>query len=264
MQAPEGALVESYLVRDRNALALYGNFAQIIHDLDLHIVSQGLDYDPFTRQLLIDGLSALGLHLATRPVDEYVGWTVQIRQPLMNLFFTGDARTGALVGRAFTDPEDVAARDESVFFSQSKREFGDPQLSSVAVTGVDLYGVVEQFYEKSEQKLARFFPRDAIAGFIVALPDVDANWLRAVSPEEAFDLARRPRVEHLADRYFRFRCGCDSDKVAGILVGAYGQALDELFGDSDEVEVECPRCASRVSVSRRGYERLLRDHSQRR
>jgi molecular chaperone Hsp33 len=53
----------------------------------------------------------------------------------------------------------------------------------------------------------------------------------------------------LETRHFRFHCGCDLDKILPIL-GSWRDKPEELFGDAQEVIIQCPRCAARYQVTR--------------
>lgn len=253
MNAANEVLLETHLIRGRDTLVVYASFCPLLEDLDFHLLSLGIQHDALTRQILGDGLTALGLHLATRPVEEYVGWTVSIQKPMMNLFFTGTADTGCIVGRAFLDG--VEPRPDNVFISQSKRDVGEPQLSNISVAGIDVFAMVEQFYEQSEQKVGRFFHRELDHAFLLSLPGAKREWLEQVETDEVFEQRACSRVEHLSTRPLHFRCGCD----AGILVGAHGRSPEALFSEDREVEVECPRCAATILVNREDYENLLRE-----
>lgn len=257
MSRPTDVRIDSHLIRERDALVVYGDFRFLLQDLDLHLLSQGVQHDAFTRHVLADGLTALGLHLSSRPPDEYVGWTVSIQKPLMNLFFTGSLDSGCIVGRAFL--EGVEPRQDNTFISQTNRGFGDAQLSSVSVQSVDLFEMVEEFYRQSEQKEARYFHEEPAVALLVALPGADLEWIGSVGTREVFSLPGSAQVEHLATRHLSFRCGCDRNKIAGILVGAYGASPETLFSQDAEIEVECPRCAGKITVTREEYDRILNE-----
>ncbi|MEM7235842.1 MAG: Hsp33 family molecular chaperone HslO [Planctomycetota bacterium] len=248
--------IYSYLYRERDVVVLFGDLTRILEDFSLHVLSVGLEYDGLTHQLLSDGLQALSFHLATRPADEYVGWTICVEDPRAYLFFTGSSRSGAVVGRAFDD--EVEAKQENIFVSQVKRDDGETRTSSVPVEGVDLFGMVEGYYRTSEQKLARFFHRDSVVAFAQALPNADNEWLRKVGTDEIFDLHESGKLDYLATREFRFRCGCHKDRIAGLMVGAYGTKTDDLFQSDPSVEVQCPRCGANTVITREDYERLLK------
>jgi hypothetical protein len=262
MPASNVARLKKYLLADREAVVVLGDFSPLIEDLDLHILSCGLNYDGFVRQLLADGVSALALHLTLRPRDEYVGWTVSIQKPEpLNLFFTGNSGSSSVAGRAFL--EGVEPRDENVFVAQVKRGLGELRASTVAVEGVDLYGMVEAYYEQSEQNLARFFHRSqGPVAMVAALPDADPDWLRGLDGEAVFAVPSLDQAKLLAAWDFSFRCGCDASKVGLDLFGLTRGHPELLFASEDEVTVDCRRCGASYRFTRRDYEACRQRHEE--
>ncbi len=245
----------SFLARDENVLVLVGNFDPIAAELELHALSNGLSYDAFVRQVLCDGLIALGMHLAARPVDEYVGWTVSVQEPAMNLFFTGSTQDEALAGRAFLDEAEVRLRDHNLFVSQSRRPSAETHESFVEVDGIDVFGMVEHYYSQSEQRHGRFLTaegRDVI--LLQSLPDSDVAWLQNVTREEIEQRLNESRLQFLAERHFHFRCGCDRGRMLGMLKAAYGPDSSALFESDETVELQCRRCGARLDVTETEYQ----------
>jgi molecular chaperone Hsp33 len=177
----------------------------------------------------------------------------------MNLFFTGDFDAGTVIGRAFL--EGIEPRPENVLISQLRTSHGEVRTSSVSVRGIDIFAMVERYYAQSEQRLARFLHLESRAVLILGLPHADVRWIRSLQPEAAFRLPRRRSVKLLARRRILLRCGCDREKIAGVLVGVYGPAPEALFSQDSSVEVDCPRCGARLTVTRTDYERAWRDGS---
>ena len=244
--------VACYLIREHDVLAFYGDFRPLGVDLDLHILSCGLQYDPLARQLLLDGLIALALHLCARPAGEHVGWTVSIQRPAMNLFFTGDASETTVVGRVFLGG--VEPRSHNVLISQTTSVHSEARRSSVDVEGIDIFAMVERYYRQSEQRPARFFASEAQSALVLGLPDADGRWIANLSDREVFRLPSRGEGL-LSRRRVSLRCGCDRLKITNALVGIYGGMTDDLFRSDPAVEVECPRCGARVVVTRGDYDR---------
>ncbi|HLU49993.1 MAG TPA: hypothetical protein VK116_17965, partial [Planctomycetota bacterium] len=132
MEVGTTATTRSYLVRDREVVATLTDFTPVIREMELHFLTLGVQYDPFVFQLLTDGITALALHLSSRPLDEHTAWTVSIQNPWpVNLFFAGSSRFESVVARAFL--ENVRERDRNVFVSQTRREFGKEQTSYIDV-----------------------------------------------------------------------------------------------------------------------------------
>jgi molecular chaperone Hsp33 len=246
------AEVRSNLVRSRDVVAFEGDFRAVVEDAELHNLAYSLDVDPLGRCLLADGLAALGLHMAARRRDEHIGWTISIQEPPLNLFLTADVGAGTLVGRVFA--AGVEPRGENLFLAQVKQGAGEPVLSTVPVEGLDIFAMVERFYAKSEQRLARFFHQNHRVLLVQSLPDTDLEWLARIDAAEAFGLLADARTKGLETRRVRWHCGCDKRKIVEVLIGLYGDAVDELFGREAESEVHCPRCGSSFVVERGEYE----------
>jgi len=246
--------VSVFFARERDVLILAGEFQPLIDELDLHVLSNGLDYDPFVHQVLVDALMALGLHLASRPADEYAGWTISLQQPRLNLFCTGSSQDEAVVGRAFIDEQDVRERASNLFVVQSRRPGTELHESYVDVEGVDVFAMAEAYYARSEQKLVRYVFAPGLTAMVQALPDVDVAWFQNLDGAEVQALRSSKEVEPWTTRRFAFRCGCDRKRIIGTVRSSFGSALDELFGGAPTIDVGCPRCGAQLTISRKECE----------
>src|SRR6056297_1594322 len=92
--APEPIEIRCYFVRERNALAVRGEFSSIYTDYYLHLMQHRIRYGEEQDNILKDGLAAMTLHLASRPWNEAVAWTINWQDPLQNIFLTGSNRLG--------------------------------------------------------------------------------------------------------------------------------------------------------------------------
>jgi hypothetical protein len=114
-------------------------------DYYLHLMQHGLRNDKEADHRMKDILSALTLHLCSRPQDEVVAWTINVRHPLMNLFATGGSRpTGRITGRVFVD--DVKDSGKNLFIAQVNRGLEVGRQSMVDFEGMDILEAVEHFY----------------------------------------------------------------------------------------------------------------------
>ncbi|MEQ8766396.1 MAG: Hsp33 family molecular chaperone HslO [Planctomycetota bacterium] len=249
------SIVRSFLAREENVLVLVGSFPTLSEEIELHSLGHGLAYDPFVRQLLADGMMALALHLSSRPIDEYIGWTISLQEPMMNLFFTGSSRDEALVGRAFLDEEQVRPRDHNLLVVQSRRPSSEPHESFVEVSGIDVFAMVEHYYRQSEQRNGRFLTRDQGDVMLLHdLPDADLSWLREVDYDEIAKRLEDKRLQFLAERRFRFACGCNRERMMGVLKSTYGTDFQSLFEGQDRIEMQCQRCAARLEITEAEYQ----------
>jgi len=254
---PRGTEARSLLIREHDAVAFLGDFRALVVDFELHLMACSLDIDPFARQLVADGFAALGLHMLTRRRDEHVAWTISVQEPPVNLFFTADVGASTLVGRAFLDG--VEPRDHNLFFSEAKIGKGEASCSAISVDGVDIFGMVERYYEQSEQRPSRFFRRANEVLMVQSLPDTDFEWLASLDGETAFELLQGDDAELLEERRLRLRCGCHKRKILDILTSLYRNEPDQLFGADVEVYAQCPRCGSRFKVGREEFEQARRE-----
>ena len=99
----EGLEVRTYFVRERNALLARADFGELYVDYYLHQGQFGYHHAPEHDGMLKEALAALTLHCASRPWNEAWAWTIHFREPLLNLFVTGDNRRGIIVGQIFTE-----------------------------------------------------------------------------------------------------------------------------------------------------------------
>lgn len=241
--------IQSIFVRHRNALLLRGQFTDIYTDYYLHLHDHGLRHAPVLDQMLKDALAALTLHLTARPWAEAIAWTANLRAPRVNLFVTGSSLTEAVTGRVFT--EDVREPDRNYFYAQTTTESSpEPRLSTMTVETNDPLAWVAAYYAQSEQRPARMFrlPDEHFA-LVAAQPDCDLPWLESLDADAVAAIESTEETKLLETRRFRFHCGCNPERILPVL-GGWRERLDELFGDAEEITVQCPRCAASYRVTR--------------
>jgi len=245
----EFTTIESIFVRHRNALLVRGQFTSIYTDYYLHLMQHSIRPPAELDQMLKDTLALLTLHLVARPWAETIAWTANIRAPRINLFATGSSLEESITGRVFT--EDVREPDRNFFYSQTTTvESNEPRLSTMEVFGKDPVEWISQYYEQSEQRPARAFRlEDENFVLIAAQPDCDLEWLAGLDEAAVAKILETEETSVLETRRFRFHCGCTLDRILPIL-GGWKDRLDDLFGDSEFINIQCPRCAARYEITR--------------
>lgn len=253
--------ITSDFVRERNALVLAGKFEKLYVDYYLHLMQHELELAPDHDQLLKDALAGVTLHLASRPWNELTAWTINLQDPRLNLFVTGDSERGNVTGRVFTSG--VKPSEHNLFFSQVTRPQSPIRQSTVEVTGLDVFRMIEQYYAQSEQLPARLFRlEDEHYVMVVAQPDIDMTW---------FDGLDRAKIERLADdetlsrlelRHYHFGCGCTMDLIHSVLAPVARRSLDDLYQGEDAVRVQCPRCSGVFEATRAAMEQYLAEHPE--
>lgn len=250
---PEGFEVRTYFVRGRNALLARADFGELYVDYYLHQGQLGSLHAPAYDALLKETLAALTLHCASRPWNESWAWTIHLQDPLINLFVTGDNRRGDIVGQMFT--ENVKEDGRNIFYADVVRERNEPRRSATHFVGHEPFRIVEQFYDQSEQRPARFFqhgPEDFV--MISAQPDCDLEWLHALTDESVRALDQTETLSLLEQRTYRWACGCSQDRMFSVLAPIMRKDAQALFGNDDLIKISCPRCGARHTITREALE----------
>lgn len=244
---PGEAAVRRYIDNSRWVVISEGDFGPLIDAWRLHASVWSPSSDGLGDMLMRQGLAAAALHLANRPRDEMVGWTLNLAEPPTNVFMTGDARQSNVTGRVFT--EGVKTVAHSRLFVQSYRAGREPMESVIEVRGFDLLSIFEQYYQRSEQNPARFFQKENDEFFMVlGMPGVNRQWMAELDLPASLALIDEARL--LEERPFRFECGCSPGKMLNALRDIFQADPEELFQGEAGVETSCPRCGRRWWIQR--------------
>ena len=253
MESAENALnqleTRSYFARGRNAMVTRADFGPLYEDYYLHWLQHGIRFPTEADDVLKDAVAALVLHLASRPQDETVAWTVNFPSPVLGLFVTGATRPGNVVGRVWS--EGVRTTGSGLFVSETRRGNGQTRRSNVEFNAGDFFRAAEAYYGQSEQRPARLFrhgPEDFV--MISAQPECDLEWLESLDEEAVRALDKTETLSLLETRAYHFDCGCTAERITGHLACLGRTAVDELFADDQMIRVDCPRCGALFELTR--------------
>lgn len=236
-------------VRGRNVLFAEADFGSLYMAYYLHLNDHNVEMAPENDAILKQALAGFALHCVSRPHNEIIAWTVNLQDPLLNLFLGGDNEDATVVGRVFTD--NVKKAGENVFYQELVR--GDKPLhrSVVPFEGPDIFVAIEEFYRRSEQRPARFFQLAAERYAIVtAHPDFDEEWFAALTVDEVRSFKDTEIVNPLETRSVSWKCGCDQGRILKALEPMWKADSEELFLWEELIEVNCPRCAGKYRITR--------------
>lgn len=254
--AEPGIEVRTYFVRNRNALLARAEFGDLFVDYYLHLADHQIRPEPAHDAMFKRALAAFVLHSASRPWNEITAWTINVQQPLVNLFLTGDNETGAVTGRVFED--NVRELPENLFFADVVRGSQPKQRSAVSFAGNDPLAAVEAYYTQSEQRGARYFQlAEEKFALVSEHPDCDLAWFRGLTPEQVRDLDQTETLVLMERRIQRWHCGCNQQRMLEVLAPAFRASPEELFGDEEKIEIRCPRCGARHAVTREAMEAFV-------
>jgi molecular chaperone Hsp33 len=253
MSATGIAEVRVGFVRHRNALLARGDLAPLLNDQAAHASAHALALPAAHESILRRALAAFTLHCAARPRPEHIAWSINLQDPLLNVFVTADNADGAITGRVFS--EGVRQGPENLFFAEVRRAGMQPRKSVIAFAGPDIVEAAEAFYAQSEQMPVRLFQEGATHFTLLAAhPDCDLAWFEAVDARGVAALEAEEHIQPLETRRYRWECGCSLARIVGILRSAAAQDADGLFGDDPAVTVQCPRCGAGHRVTRDVFE----------
>ncbi|NNF06246.1 MAG: hypothetical protein HKN21_05765 [Candidatus Eisenbacteria bacterium] len=240
--------VHRYMDNKHNAMLATGTFTALIAAFSEHANRWEAPLDGLTYTMMRQGLSGMVLHLSFRPNDENIGMTVNFKQPPINVFLSGDASESWVTGRAFV--EGVKTTESSRLFMQTHRRKSGATQSMIEITGLDLLEVFEQYFKQSVQTPARFFELDKDQfAMILGLPNADRSWIENFTPDQKLFGIWKKTLEPLDQREFKFHCGCTPEKMVKAVHSIFGEDPDALFKGEDEVEVSCPRCGTRWTLT---------------
>jgi molecular chaperone Hsp33 len=254
--AESGLEIPTHFVRHRNVLLARADFAELYVDYFLHLGEQKILVAPEHAELFKRALAGFALHCASRPRNEMTAWTMNFQEPLVNLFLTGDNETGAITGRVFS--EDVKQLESNVFYCDVVKPGQPRRRSAVNFNGADPLSAVETFYAQSEQRPARFFQTaEEEFALVSEHPDCDIAWMQGLGTEAVRDIAKTETLSLLERRLYRWHCGCNQQRMMEVLSPVMRQDPVGLFGESEKVEIRCPRCAARHAITREAMEAFV-------
>ena len=254
--ANSGLEVTTWFVRSRNALFAKADFSPLFVDYYLHLSDHAIKVTPAHDEIFKRALATFVLHAVSRPWNELTAWTINLQDPLVNLFITGDNADGSVTGRVFA--ENVKAFPSNLFYADVIRGKQPKRRSSVEFTGADPLVAVEAYYRQSEQRPARFFQTaEEEFALVSAHPDYDEAWFEALTAEQVGQMATAETLGELEKRVYRWHCGCNQKRMMEVLTPVYRQDAAELFGGGETIEMRCPRCSARHAITREAMEAFV-------
>lgn len=254
--ADAGLEVRTYFVRNRNAMLARADFGEMFVDYYLHLSANQIKVQPEHDAMFKRAIAAFTLHSASRPWNELTAWTINVQQPLVNLFLTGDNGTGAITGRVFD--ENVKEGPQNLFYADVVRGTQPKRRSAVTFEGADPIAGAEKFYAQSEQRAARYFQLGE-EDFVLMTehPDCDLAWFRNLTREQVAKMDDHETLALLERRIYRWHCGCNQQRMMEVLAPTMKEDPEALFGGEPKLEIRCPRCGARHAITRESLEAFV-------
>ncbi|WP_309384273.1 Hsp33 family molecular chaperone HslO [Cerasicoccus frondis] len=252
-QEPERTRVESLFLRGRNILLTRADFGPLMAQWREHMAHYQLDAPVELLNLFQRALGCFALHCVSRPRRQTLSWTINFQEPLTNLFLVGDTDDDTVAGRIFT--ENVAQAEYNSFYQEVGKRGQEPYRSYIDFEGRDPLHAAQEYYQRSEQRPARFFQlSETQFALLAAHPDWHRDWFYRVQKSDIMQLDEQEDLHHIETRFIRWDCGCNDQRIFAALENVFRVQADELFAGDDIITVNCPRCAAKYGVTREALE----------
>jgi hypothetical protein len=129
-----------------------------------------------------------------------------------------------------------------------RRKSDEPlRQSSYEPEGQDPVRAVQGYFEQSEQIATRIsVTPDGRGALLQALPGSSLDFVASTSDDEVLELVEQKIVagelQHLEEFLLFYECRCNDEMILDMLLSLPADKRAELWQDTEELEVECPRC----------------------
>ncbi len=252
-QESDHTRVESLFLRGRNVLLTRADFSPLMTQWRNHLDRNCLEFPVELLNMFQRALGVFALHCVSRPRRQTLSWTINFQEPLTNLFLVGDTDEDTVAGRIFT--ENIAESDHNSFYQEVGKRGEHPYRSYIDFEGRDPLAAAQEYYQRSEQRPARFFQlSDTRFALLAAHPDWNRDWFYRVQEDDIMLLDEHEDPHAIETRFLKWNCGCNDQRIFAALEPVFRQQADELFGGDDIITVNCPRCAAKYGVTREALE----------
>ena len=244
------SLFERRLWEEAGLLIIRGNFKLALESKRLYESRHGIapvlerHEEELARLMAAAGLAALSLS-----ERESWGWTLSTAGAPCG-FFCGVEPEGMICARLREAPT-----DRSAVYLQRKKTRAPLVESHYEPEGNDPVNAVQRYFEKVEQIPTRVAVDAHLDCVLVqALPDGDFERVRSLDDAELLSLAARLEasslLKKLDDVVLFYECRCNDELILEMITGLPHSQRAELWGDLEQMEVECPRCGRNYVVTR--------------
>ena len=244
------SLFERRLWQDANILVVRGSLARVLEgmrDYEARHEIEPIGEDRIGEVSRLMG--AAGLAAVSLAERESWGWTLTTAGAPHG-FFCGVEPEGMICARVREAPTDRA----SVYLQRQK---GTAPLveSHYEPVGNDPAVAIQRYYEQVEQTRTRIAVSDDLDCVLFqAMPGGDFSQVSSLSEDDLFALATRlsgdERLTRLDEVVLFYECRCDDEMILEMLTSLPHRQREELWGDLEQLEAECPRCGRRYMVKK--------------
>lgn len=240
------------LWKDTGLLVVSGDMSRALISRDAYNLRWGIQPPDGERARALDrGLAAVGLASLSLAERESWGWSMSFPSEDFGVFYAVEPE-GMICGRVL----DTDATGGLIAVQRQKP--GEPIVESrFEPVSTDSVRAVELYFELSVQTPTRIAVADDGRGVLVQLiPGGDFARVAAIDDVELLELADSltagDELKLLDEILLFYECRCSDDLVLDMVKSMPEEQQLEVWADTDEIEIECPRCGREFVVRRKG------------
>lgn len=240
-----------YLLKETNLLVVRGGIAPVIAGMDIYNLRYGIappqkDLRSSVQELLASAALA-AVSLADR---ESWGWSLSFNGMKVG-FFVGVEPEGMICLRI------LGTEDKPASGLIQRQKSGLPMTQShIEPRTTSPRDTVEQYFSEVDQTKTRLVIGENGEGVLVhSLPDGNFDTVKDLGTNELFAFIDNAidtgNAKEAGEVLVFYECRCSDAMISRMVENMNESDRKELFGDSQQLEIECPRCGRGYIVTRK-------------
>jgi hypothetical protein len=249
------ATFKRYLWAESSLLIIKGDIGPVLEGMREYNARFGIDNpDEAIFATVMSLLAATGLAAVSLAERESWGWTLTLPGSADG-FFVGIEPEGMMCIRV----KEADTGITSVVVQRQKPKLPAVQ-SHYEALDAEPAKVVQRYFEEVEQTDTRLAVSPGGEGLLLhGLPGCDFGAWAAMTEDDLKEfvakLEAQGSLKRLDEVLLFYECRCNDGMVVKMIENLPGNKRNELFGDLDEIEVECPRCGRKYRIKRKEVKR---------
>lgn len=231
-----------YLWNARNLLVIKGESKKIEEGRAAYNLRYGIRPSSPKHEAQLERLmAAAGLAAVSLAERESWGFSVTLKGSGAG-FFCALEPEGMVCGQV--RPAEISTARVAV---QRKKADELLRQSSYEPEGQDPVRAVQGYFEQSEQIATRIsVTPDGRGALLQALPGSSLDSVASLNDDKVVELVEQEiaagELQHLEEFLVFYECRCNDEMILDMLLSLPADKRAELWQDTEELEVECPRC----------------------
>ncbi len=239
-----------YLLGESNLLIVRGGIAPVIVGMNDYNSRYGIESpQEDLKSSMVELLAGAALSAVSLSDRESWGWSLTFKG-MGNGFFVGVEPEGMICLRI------VDADGEKASGMIQRQKAGLPLTQShITPRTQSPRDAVEQYFAEGVQTKARLGIRENGDSVLVhSLPEGNYDAVKDLDTNALFRFVDRvidkENVKEAGEALIFYECRCSEGMITGMVENMNESDRNEMFGDLQQLEIECPRCGRKYTVTR--------------